>query len=186
MKRTLRSENLVCPWRKREEILLVCFKYFLKMSTPVLTKVSLDRMDLISQRSSIVFGKFLANTYSVTHIKITANYHGTRRCLYLLQALLLYNGSTVLEVLKINSSGWRVDRIAHLLQKVMQEGTFTPTMLMLYSTDVMQAFNVARLFPDVFHSWLSTPKLKPRGLENHLFRRYLLEHFNRTGGLDQL
>ena len=189
MRSTLNSQSVVCAESGREECLMICFKHFLRMSNPVLTKVSIDRMDLITPRSSGVFGKFLANTHTVTHIKIEADYWGIRSCLHFLQALLLCHGSTVLEVLKINLNdplGWNVDRIAYLLQKVRQQGAFTPPMLMFYSKAPTQAFNVARLFPDVFYSWLSTPEEKLRGHEKSLFGRYLLQHFNRLGGLDQL
>ena len=182
MRTTLNSQSVVCGESGREECLMICFRHFLRMSTPVLTKVSIHQMNLIKRKSSIVFGKFLASTPTVTHIKIEAGYVGTRYSFYLLQAFLQYTGSIKVQVLKIK--GWYVDRIAYLLRKVKQQGTFAPSMLMLYSFASTQVFNVARLFPDIFYSWLTTREGKLG--DGDLLRRHLLKHFDRNGGLNQL
>ena len=88
MKKTLASQNVVCAKSGRDKSLMRCFKIFLRMSSPVLTKVSIDGMKLFNLRSSIVFGKFLTLTPTVTHIKVESYTYGVLQCVYMLQAFL--------------------------------------------------------------------------------------------------
>ena len=189
MKKTLASQNVVCTKSGTEKSLMICFKIFLRMSTPVLTKVSIDHLRLINLRSSIVFGRFLTQTPTVTHIKVKSYTYGLVQCVYMLQSFLQYKRFNGVEVLKINLitfTGWCVEQIAHLLQKVFKQDPSRPSVLMFSSLGSTQVFSVGRLFPNVFYSWLSTPEENLRFQERRVFKRYLLKHFNLLGGLDQL
>ena len=161
---------------------MLCCKFFLRISVPVLTKVLLKQLEFIGLRSSIVLGKFLANTPTVTHIEVKGC--GILECFCMLLSLFQYKGRSVIEVLKINfwySGIGNVDEIAYLVQKVKQQDRFTPSILMFCSPDPFQVYNVAPLYPDVFYSWLEQ---EPTGGNCLTFQGFMLDHMTYLDGLN--
>ena len=88
MKRTLTSQNVACSKSSTQKSLMTCFKIFLRMSQPVLTKVSMDDTGLMNLKTSVLFGRFLTQTPTVTHIKVKSYTYGLLQCVYMLQAFL--------------------------------------------------------------------------------------------------